>query len=239
MCVLGLCFHLKGCGNSGSAEKCPCRRLESVLPEDSKDHPGRMLSSRRRRTFTTNEEYSEVCCDDWDPGSTFTTEPWPTWEPFDWRTTEAETETSSTTSTTSTSTTVAWTHPEGPVYTLQNITWSSVSFLEETFDAGSCEGDWTRDNAWIALNLCITLNTYKQFSEMFTLTDGVLLFAQWSGSECLGTPEWVEQFPTDCSFGTSKALQKLGPSMAEGPWTPTGNGTWNKNWILDLCKDPS
>jgi len=92
-----------------------------------------------------------------------------------------------------------------------------VSFLEETFDAESCEGDWTRDNAWFALNLCVAL---WQRSHMFTLTDGVLLFAEWNGLECLGTPNVIEQFSTECSPGTSKAFTMLASSMAEGPWIP-------------------
>ena len=100
---------------------------------------------------------------------------------------------------------------------VRNATWSSVSFLEETFDAESCEGDWTRDNAWFALNLCVALS---QRSHMFTLTDGVLLFAEWNGLECLGTPNVIEQFSTECSPGTSKAFTMLASSMAEGPWIP-------------------
>eukprot|EP00438_Fugacium_kawagutii_P029509 Skav222735 [mRNA] locus=scaffold2390:329045:334406:+ [translate_table: standard] len=59
--LLGFCLHLNGCGSG--VKKCRCgRRLET----------GRMLSSRRRRTFVDSAEYSEVCCDDWDPGSTDT-----------------------------------------------------------------------------------------------------------------------------------------------------------------------
>ena len=77
--LLGLCLHLKGCGNSGDQNlntKCRCdRRLESVLPK-ADDTPGRMLSSRRRRTISTNAEYSEFCCDDPDPGSTWTVAPY-------------------------------------------------------------------------------------------------------------------------------------------------------------------
>ena len=63
--LLSFCLHLKGCGSG--ATKCACnRRLETA---------GRVLSARRRRTID-NTEYSEVCCDDWDPGSTVTEEPW-------------------------------------------------------------------------------------------------------------------------------------------------------------------
>lgn len=225
--LLGFCLHLKGCGNSGQT-KCRCnRRLESVLPK-ADDTPGRMLSSRRRRTMENTAEYSEVCCDDWDPGSTWTVEPY---DPLDYysnpdSTTEwdlsglfSSTTVESTTEswTTVTTTTVGWKQPQGPVYTLQNATWSSVSFLEETFDAESCEGDWTRDNAWFALNLCVALS---QRSHMFTFTDGVLLFAEWNGLECLGTPNVIEQFSTECSPGTSKAFTMLASSMAEGPWIP-------------------
>eukprot|EP00438_Fugacium_kawagutii_P030982 Skav203558 [mRNA] locus=scaffold3576:122232:122666:+ [translate_table: standard] len=58
--LLGCCLHLNGCGSG--VKKCRCgRRLET----------GRMLSSRRRRTFV-DSEYSEVCCHDWDPGATDT-----------------------------------------------------------------------------------------------------------------------------------------------------------------------
>lgn len=66
--LLGFCLHLKGCG-SGGTKKCACnRRLETA-------EKGRMLSSRRRRFSTDSTEYSEVCCDDWDPGSSVTDAP--------------------------------------------------------------------------------------------------------------------------------------------------------------------
>eukprot|EP00435_Cladocopium_sp_Y103_P012652 s1531_g3.t1 len=241
--LLGFCLYLKGCGNSGEPQKCPCnRRLESVLPK-ADETPGRMLSSRRRRTIGTNTEYSEVCCDDWDPGSTWTVEPY---DPLDyysnsdsttewnWNELFGRTTAESTTETTTTpgsTTTVGWKQPQGPVYTLQNATWSSVSFLAETFDAQSCEGDWTRDNAWIALNLCVTLTSPSQRSQMFTLTDSVLLFAEWNGLECLGTPNVIEQFSTECSPGTSKAFTMLGPTMAEGSYTPLQNGPTRTGYL--------
>lgn len=128
--LLGFCLHLKGCANSGGSgqTKCRCnRRLESVLPK-ADDTPGRMLSSRRRRTMPT-AEYSEVCCDDWDPGSTWTVEPY---DPYDndlgfsttefdlsglWSSTTGESTTE--TWTTDTTTTIGWKQPQGPVYTLQ------------------------------------------------------------------------------------------------------------------------
>ena len=119
---------------------------------------------------------------------------------------------------------------------VRNATWSSVSFLAETFDAESCEGDWTRDNAWFALNLCVTLTGPSQRSHMFTLTDGVLLFAEWNGLECLGPPDMIEQFSTQCSPGTSKAFMMLGSSMAEGPWNPFENGT--RTGYLTYSKTP-
>ena len=106
-----------------------------------------------------------------------------------------------------------------------------MSFLEElfdaegTFDAEGCLGAWTRDNAWFALNLCVTLTGPSQRSHMFTLTDGVLLFAEWNGLECLGPPDMIEQFSTECSPGTSKAFMMLGPSRAEGSRTHLENAT--------------
>ena len=69
--LLGFCLHLKGCGSGGTSgtKKCACnRRLETA-------RGGRMLSSRRRRFSTDSTEYSEVCCDDWDPGSSVTDAP--------------------------------------------------------------------------------------------------------------------------------------------------------------------
>ena len=49
-----------------------------------------MLSTRRRRTSTDNTEYSEVCCDDWDPGSTVTDAP--NTDHLDWYSNESQEE---------------------------------------------------------------------------------------------------------------------------------------------------
>ena len=124
LALLGLCLHLKGCGNPGSGEqKCRCnRRLESVLPK-ADDTPGRMLSSRRRRTISTNAEYSEFCCDDPDPGSTWTVAPYDPYSEtteWNWQQLFARTTVAGTTGTTTT-TTVGWKQPQGPVYTLQKL----------------------------------------------------------------------------------------------------------------------
>ena len=71
---------------------------------------------------------------------------------------------------------------------VRNAIWSSVSSLEKTFDAKICEGDWTRDNAWFALKLCVALTSPSQCSQRFTLTDALLLFAELNGLECFGAP---------------------------------------------------
>ena len=49
-----------------------------------------MLSSRRRRFSTDSTEYSEVCCDDWDPGSSVTDAP--NTDPLDWYSDESREE---------------------------------------------------------------------------------------------------------------------------------------------------
>ena len=230
MCAfLGLCFYMKGCGNNDG--KCPCdRRLQSVLveaeeSEESEDHPGRILSSRRRRrTEPTNQEYSEFCCsDDSDSGSG----PWSSPSPPPPENAEPPT--------TSETINIPWPLPEGPFYTIENATWSSVSFLEETLDFDSCDGDpSTRDNAWIPLNICMRggVNLYRDaMSFMFSFQDGALLWTQWTGLGCSGFPNHYEQFPTECTHGTSRAYGYLGPSMAEGPNNVAPGGPPGNIWF--------
>ncbi|CAK9042328.1 unnamed protein product [Durusdinium trenchii] len=77
--VLGSALSLQGCGTQ--SEKCPCwRRLSeddaAERPEDDAERPGRQLSSRRRRSFTSSpREYSEFCCE----ALILSTTAWPTW----------------------------------------------------------------------------------------------------------------------------------------------------------------